>query len=1504
GGGGMVGTSEQASLDVAPASLNAEREDWPMTTEDNSGFGKPDNASSHDILMSSEADGGGRSSSEQHRMTDAVGAASPPVVNNSGETNSETKKRKSSHDGHLAPNAEQSVKKAKVEEALTGTLLQQSASPACHGSERYSLPAEIWQHIFTFVSPRELGNLLLTNRTFHSYLDPSFTVNGHTACPSVASEGHLPKLKPDVIWQTSRRRCWPRMPAPLRNHTELQMWRLACCRKCQFCGKRGPPSPVIANHKTRSGPGAHGVSIIWPFAVSSCGPCLLDKSHKLVQEIDLLLSSTPSLIIPALPSVLLTEDTNVLSAGALQNVQGHSDVKLTKLFYKKHVEELKDEFATVKAMGLATAEEWLKGLDDRGKELRGDSSRWEKWESAGGVSQMRKTLCQMQVESSPDTSHEGTPLGAHRKMSHDGNVQSSTGLSIPVFTTVPADAHIKHTAPHLAHNQEPFSRSVPNRSRTQEEIQEMKAARRLEIERRAALLEHPLLPNVLAHIPSFQAALQIAQPLDNNAWELLKPRLLSQREDANIRVSQDQRLNAHPIVAQVKAEDRCDANGAQRESRELADKDWDDAQAPLRAKISEYADETIKNAWHNGHKVKKDNCPKFAADVLLYVRKRFYAEVAKDAVAARAAGKNTARDPPEGPFTQKLTLENMKWLFEVKIKPLTESYRKELFLCNGCDGNSKAYGFEGVIQHYAAKHTSSLSQGNIVVYWRSEWPATTPFHPDPLSKSTTTATGTPTSYPGIYQQQYPAQLPVNNFPRPHPFPHQGALGYGAPYRPDFGTHQHPHYPQYPASQPPLPTPPSFNTSYPTPFERPGISQQNMPPMVPSYQQQHHFHIPYEHTTVAYQGSNIVYGLYSEDKIRAQLDDLAFNSRDVWMTLASLRDLPGNIRVSIVIFHLTKRYRSRFSESPPLAMFIDGLSNKKEMRPVRNTNGLNCKACHLHLDDGAEIELRTFSLPQLANHFQQIHVGPFQSAGAPFLDWTVDMIHVPDLSGLSKLSGMDAHKEAIVTEAFPAYMVPFSYGQPQGYSSTVTGTHHEGYGSTVAAPMTVDVGYINTSSRYETGLPPENRQVSTQYEHDQEHQATPISHRPQRGAPLNPSPDYGAKPSMTPKQESHRKSRDRKSSSKEKRKGPNHGNSKRKSNAKSNDIAVNMGHNIHDERHEDAEAEESRQEEAIRAIWAAERRETARLASTPGVFEKEKRNSPINVGTTTVMKRVVEVSPPSMPIEIEPGDDLFAGLESHLNQQAGSGSNVAGREAVCNRRPVDEPHQPVALARPASQALHSGFASYGRTSPPRSGREGDRLEVIHHREQSSQRHQDRTLCSSPAHTPSCNEVRTVRPVATVHDTAVGHIRHSDSSWSHLTGERGDQILRNPSTEGYAEEPGMRREQARIQYVETYELVRMRDAEGEYFIRRPVRRELDAAYAGPRRLEYRETGSPSINYGHGSITLAPAHEPSPDSERIRRRPLREECREPGSLLYQEYDPRLGSAPPNSETPVRYQ
>lgn len=110
----------------------------------------------------------------------------------------------------------------------------------------------------------------------------------------------------------------------------------------------------------------------------------------LEQEIDLLLSSSvPSFLLPALPFVLITTEMQVFSSGALENGLPPGNVQFTKIYLSKHVEELKEEFLTVKALGPGTAEEWLKGLENRGKDRRLDVARWEKWELSGGVLQMR-----------------------------------------------------------------------------------------------------------------------------------------------------------------------------------------------------------------------------------------------------------------------------------------------------------------------------------------------------------------------------------------------------------------------------------------------------------------------------------------------------------------------------------------------------------------------------------------------------------------------------------------------------------------------------------------------------------------------------------------------------------------------------------------------------------------------------------------------------------------------------------------------------------------------------------------------------------------------------------------------------------------------------------------------------------------------------------------------------------------------------------------------------------
>lgn len=140
------------------------------------------------------------------------------------------------------------------------------------------LPAEIWHRIFTFTPPRALGNLLMINELFNVYLDPSSSFQ--LQIPRANTHSHIAYLKPDAIWQSSRRRFLPRMPNPLQGNTELSMWKLVCQNKCQFCKKCERAGQILTTDPWHSGPGTDGVKVIWTFALKSCGPCLLQNTIK------------------------------------------------------------------------------------------------------------------------------------------------------------------------------------------------------------------------------------------------------------------------------------------------------------------------------------------------------------------------------------------------------------------------------------------------------------------------------------------------------------------------------------------------------------------------------------------------------------------------------------------------------------------------------------------------------------------------------------------------------------------------------------------------------------------------------------------------------------------------------------------------------------------------------------------------------------------------------------------------------------------------------------------------------------------------------------------------------------------------------------------------------------------------------------------------------------------------------------------------------------------------
>lgn len=994
-----------------------------------------------------------------------------------------------------------------------------------------------------------------------------------------------------------------------------------------------------------------------------------------------MMSAIPNELTAALPFIFVTEDIHAISPAVMERDQPLAVGSLKKLYWSTHFEELKQEFFTVKAMGPATAEEWLKGLEGRGSERRNDASRWEKWASGnGGLSQMGDILYPG-YHPPASSSTRGLPGPSIARTTTNAYIPglSSTCNSSRAGTPSAASSQRNGTTP------DPCRRSSSGNvshsagrppERTKEEVADLKAARRAEIERRARSLNPPLYANILAHIPSFQAALQIITPMDDQGWELLKPRLLAQKAEA------EQREKESTARLQKELQDKRNQSAATKEARDAEDADWDDVQAPLRARIAGFADEIIRDGWEDGEKVGRDNCSKFAVEVLTYIRKRFYAEVAKDAAAARVAGKPPIADAPQGPFTQKLTLENMKWIFEVKVKPHTEQYRKEMFLCNGCDVTARYYGFEGVIQHYAAKHTNALSIGNVVVHWRAEWPEHPPFTSEQKSAKTS-----------LYQIQ-----PLPGYNKYQPGPPQ-------PYQPP------------PAGPTPAYGPPSWSEPYPQ-------ESQSLPPAAPSgyappgyganpYPPADPFHSypPAQAQQQGYNGSaqpspapayNYNYGAYqSNSQVRypsiqpppfshqygAQLEEMARIARELWNATLNMKDTLSIVRVQVVVYHLAKRFHAKFAIPLPLSTFIDGLSNHKDMRPVRNVNGLICRVCHQGIGGYAasEEDRKSWSLPQLTSHFQSKHVEPFVQMGqyGQPPEWTVDMVLLPEPAAVANLRAFisaDGQKYHLVNEAVPHLLTASDTTQtaangPAGWHDQ--SDYYQSYQGASAEP---------SGQFYEQSLPdgpaqngttePYQNAVGTTAQHSHEPAVSyNYTEPPAPAAGAASIPRVGAYAPTEPAAPAQgvALSRDNSNvgrSSQVHRQRLSKKNKKKGGSGR--DSSDEEARKRKEEEEKMAEEEAERETDAIKAMWAADRANTAKKSvlpegDKPGTLGRadKSRNSPnpstpsSKPGTPQQRNRFQSKPPKNSPRRFE-RDSPMSAPETRLSQVPPSQKDIAPR----------------------------------------------------------------------------------------------------------------------------------------------------------------------------------------------------------------------------------------------------
>ena len=103
-------------------------------------------------------------------------------------------------------------------------------------------------------------------------------------------------------------------------------------------------------------------------------------------------SDCPFFLLQGLPFALISETCHYIGQNVLRSITAPPMLRMTKRYYKPDIEEIKRQFESAKELGVASAEEWTKGLAHRGQQCLEDIIRWEQWDSKGGLKKVISRL--------------------------------------------------------------------------------------------------------------------------------------------------------------------------------------------------------------------------------------------------------------------------------------------------------------------------------------------------------------------------------------------------------------------------------------------------------------------------------------------------------------------------------------------------------------------------------------------------------------------------------------------------------------------------------------------------------------------------------------------------------------------------------------------------------------------------------------------------------------------------------------------------------------------------------------------------------------------------------------------------------------------------------------------------------------------------------------------------------------------------------------------------------
>lgn len=531
---------------------------------------------------------------------------------------------------------------------------------------------------------------------------------------------------------------------------------------------------------------------------------------------------------------------------------------------------------------------------------------------------------------------------------------------------------------------------------------------------------------------AFRAAMQLVTPVTDSAWETLKLRLLDQRDEMEknkpkepLPKATSSRPQAQPptktetqpklqSLPQPRPRPRPNPHAKPQEkpqsetqSSEQSKAVMEDAaanheerkvavegpQRKLRLRLLHYADNAI-GYWERHNRLTAQNAGDFAVDVLVNVRKDFIAAVEREAAKAQREGRWSAFESYDSPSPRKLTLENLKYVFDTRIQYLTDPLRKDIFRCSGCGKEQQFYQLQGVLQHYAAKHSRSMTVDGVSINWHAEWP---PLHPFQV-KSTFARRGSASSGPSW------------NTPTP------------------------------PAASRPMPPPPRRAAAPPT-RQTPRARDPHIGTSVENA-------VTLSHSTVTPQMD----AMYASKRAV-----VAKTARELWNAVSASVGLTPYVKAFTILFHLNKFFHVTFGRRLPIGLFIDGLLNEEAMRPVRRMDGLFCNQCEQQGDDDRELlTLGVLAQHFLLVHVNYVDMGADHDDGK--MDWVARMIRFPTIPDMKAIVGLDGLDQPLLQEAagdllnehFRRILQQNPPAQPEGGVSPSQNADAPGRSSTPAA----------------------------------------------------------------------------------------------------------------------------------------------------------------------------------------------------------------------------------------------------------------------------------------------------------------------------------------------------------------------------------------------------------------------------------------------------------------------